>query len=331
MNRRELTVHALLLVTSVAFAGIVWTRDKKPVGQAADVTVWPGRASDVTRVTYEGKSHRLMLEAKRDERGRFFVGSDACNTAPPTSSDGGIVQDPGASARTMNLLSVSAAEKLAEAIAPLRSPRALGPIGDDKAREFGLDIPDGTLVVVVGGVERRLVVGGVTPGGSDRYVRNPETGEVYVLRGDIFRDIDTPEARLVERDLHEWKDGEVRRATLRARGKARDVVHGGSESKRVWADATSADQADETIGNWMGKLDRLRPTEYRTSPPEPRTDVARIEYSSGDLLGFLEIVKSPASDGKADYFVRTERTRLFGKVSGALAEQVEQDAESIVR
>ncbi len=42
------------------------------------------------------------------------------------------------------------------------------------------------------------------------------------------------------------------------------------------------------------------------------------------------MVKSPNPSGKPDYFIQTERTRLYGKVTQTLGEQVEQDVGSIV-
>ena len=49
---------------------------------------------------------------------------------------------------------------------------------------------------------------------------------------------------------------------------------------------------------------------------------------------FLELVKVPGSTmgtEKPVYYLRTERTRVFGKVVGTVAEQVEQDLGTIVK
>jgi hypothetical protein len=175
------------------------------------------------------------------------------------------------------------------------------------------------------------VIGGPTPGGSDRYIRDTSSHEVYVMKGDLFRDLDSPETHLLERELHAWKETDVRKAHITAGSKSRDLVRGGGEGKRFWADPATSEQNDETAGNWMSKVDRLHPTEYVVSAPAEKVTVARIEYTGGASLGWLEIAKAPGANGKSDYFVQTERTRLLGKVPPALAEQVEQDVGSIAR
>jgi hypothetical protein len=328
---RGFFVHLGLLALAAVFAILVWTRDKKATALSqAEVTVWSGRADDVQRIAYEGKKKKVMLEAKQDKAGRYFVGT-AEREPPAPHGDAG--PPPEAEPKTSTLLSVGGATKLAEGLAPLKALRAIGRIGDDRVAEFGLDAPEGTLAVTIRGAERQLIFGAATPGGGDRYAREPASGEVYAIKGDIFRDVDQAESRLLERDLHEWKDTEVRGARVVAGDKTRALVRGGADAKRHWADPAAAEQADETVGNWMSKLDRLRPTEFSAAPPEPREVVVRVEYTgAGGDLGFLELVKgAPGASGKPDYFLVTERIRLHGKVPVSLAEQVEQDVGSVVK
>ncbi|AUX44047.1 hypothetical protein SOCE26_055070 [Sorangium cellulosum] len=344
---RSFFVHLGLLVAAALFATLVWTRDKKAAALAvADVTVWAGRAEDVESITFEGKSKKVTLEARKDKEGRYFVGTTERKATPPAEKPKDDVHgagddhdhdeapaEPEPAVKTTTFVSVGAGNKLAEALAPLKALRAVGRIPDDRASEFGLSEPEGTLTIKVRGAERKLVLGAATPGGSDRYARDEATGEVYAIKGDIYRDLDTAESRLLERDLHEWKDVDVARARVIVADKRREVVRGGDEGKKFWADPASPEQNDETVGNWMSKLDRLRPTEYVATLPEQKDVVVRVEYAgrSGDL-GFLELVKGPpGASGKPDYFLVTERTRLHGKVPSGLAEQVEQDVGAVVK
>lgn len=333
-SERSIFVHLGLVAVAAALAIGVWTRDKKAasLSSQADVTVWQGRAADVERIAFEGKKKKVSLEAKEDKAGRYFVGTSDREAAPP-AGDAGDGAPPEQAGKSGSFVSVGGANKLAELLAPLKALRAIGRIGDDRIGEFGLDDPDGTLTVTIRGTERKLVFGGPTPGGSDRYARDPGSGEVYAVKGDIYRDLDAADSRLLERDLHEWKDADVVRARVLAGGKTRELTRGGAEGKKFWADPASADQNDETAGNWMSKLDRLRPTEYVASAPEAKEVVARIEYAGADgELGFLELVKGPpGSSGKPDYLLLTERTRLHGKVPTSLAEQVEQDVSAVVK
>jgi uncharacterized protein DUF4340 len=328
-------VHLAVLAVSAAAAIGVWTREKEPKALAAgDVTVWSGRADSVERVTFESKTHRVALDARSDKVGRYFVGTaERDNPAPLAPVDGGAPAAAAAPPTTTTLVSVGGADKLATALAPLKALRSLGRIGDDRAAEFGLAEPDGTVTFRVAGVEHKLVLGATTPGGGDRYVKDPASGEVYVLKGEALRSLESAESSLMERELHEWKDGDVTALQIVAGGKSRALVRGGADAKKFWADDAKPDENDETLGNWMSKLDRLRPTEFAATPPEGRETVVRLDYKAGSrALGFIEVVKIKGAEaGKFDYFLQTERTRLFAKVSAALGEQLEQDLGSAVK
>ena len=325
-------IHGAVLGVAVIAAGLAWTRDKQTKTQTpGDVVVWSGRSADVERLSYEGKSKKVAIDARRDAAGRYFVGTMEREGATPSPTGGDAGTPPaGKPPTSMAFVSVGPGEKLADAMAPLKALRALGKIGDDRVAEFGLATPEATITVRVGGAEHKLLVGGSTPGGGDRYVKLASSGEVYVLKGEPLRNLESPDSMLLERELHEWKDAEVQKARVEAAGKVRELTRGGAEGKRFWAAAESPEANDETLGNWMAKLDRLRPTEYLIEPPAGAQTVLRVEYSGKKPLGHAEVVKVPGAD-KPTYYLKTERTRLLGKVLPTVAEQLEQDLGTIVK
>jgi hypothetical protein len=331
---RGFYVHAVLLAASVAAAVGVWTRDKAPKALATgDVTVWSGKPSDLSRVHYESKTKTVDLDAKKDDAGRYFVGLvKLTKKDPPPDADAGAPATP-KSNEPVTLVSVGEAQKLAELVAPLKALRALGKIASDREAEFGLSEPDGTLTLQIGGTEHKLVIGASTPGGADRYVRDGQSGEVFAIKGDVVRPLESAESRMVERDLHEWKDADVGSAKVTAGSKSRDMIRGGTEGKRFWADTSAPDTNDETLGNWVSKLDRLRPLEFAAGPPQGKETVLRVDYLGPNkkALGYLELAKAPGEGGKSNYFIASERTRLFAKVTQSVGEQVEQDLATLVK
>jgi len=326
VKERGTLIHLALFAASALLAITLWAKDKKPKGAAVgDVVVWAGRAADVTKVTYEHKKGKTVLDVKSDAGGRFFVGRVEKVSATPEGEG-----------KNLSFVSVGPADKLVALLAPFKAFRAIGRVGAERNKEFGFDGEElGQLTVVVGGAEKKLSVGGGTSGGGDRYARDDSTGELYAIEGDIIRDLEQADLKLVERDLHEWKDSEVGTAKIAAGDKTRDFVRGGAvEGKRFWAQATSPEQNDETAGNFMSKVDKLKPSEYAEQQPPGSALVLRIDYAAGSKpIGFLEILKVPAEgEGKKPtYWVRSERTRWFGKVVGAGGEQVEADLAGIVR
>lgn len=338
MIARAIAPHLVLLGIAAGASVSVWTRDKKPVVSAGEVTVWNGRASDVQRIVFESKSKKVSLEARKDAQGRWFYG--VSETQSPAKADAGPPPPP----KVATFVSVTQGTRIAEALAPLKALREVGKIGDDRAAEFGMKEPDGSLSVTLDGKERKLVIGGHTPGGGDRYVRDESANLVYVIKGEVPRDLESGDSTLSEREPHGFKDIDLESVRILARGKTRDVLRRGPESKRIWADPSDPTKADETVSNWIAKVDRLRPIEYLDAPPATPEPVVRIEYKVKGVQGaFLEIAKVPLTappppaptpttpTPKSDFIVRTERTRQWAKVYGPVAEQVEQDLASIVR
>ena len=319
---RSVWVHLGALAVSGALAlGLSWRGTKLDAAPRGSVVVWTGRADALTQVVFEDDKRKVVLDAKSDAHGRFFVGSVTRSAAEGTQP------------KEARFVSVGPAQKLAEQLATLKAYRTLGKVAPERAGELGFEAGAATLTVSLGGTERKLVVGGTTPGGGDRYVKDAASGEVWAVEGDVFKDLELGEARLAERDLHEWKESEADKARLTAAGKVRDAVQGGAvEGKRFWADAAAASAADETIGNFMAKLDKLKPTDLVEALPAGAELLLHVEYSAGSkAVGFLDVHKAAGEGGKAAYYVVSERTRWFGKVPSTAGEQVEQDLPSVVR
>ena len=276
---QSLLIHGALLGLSVLSAGYVWTREEDPKALVqAEVTVWSGKPADVTQMRYEGKTKKVELVPKSDARGRYFVGTiDKETPAPRVSGDAGAPEPAAAPTRTVtSFVSIDAAEKLVAEYAPLKALRGVGHIGAEREAEFGFDKPEGTIVVTLSGAEKKLTIGGTTPGGADRYVRDEGSGEVFVLRGETVRGLDSADSRLITRDLHGWKDNELQSAHIVVGDKSRDVLRTDADGKRIWADPATPTQNDETIANWITKVDRLRPNEDLTAPPAGAVSVGRV-------------------------------------------------------
>jgi hypothetical protein len=330
---RSTGLHAVLLVLGATAAAFAFTKERTPqAAQETNVTVWSGRPSDVQRIVYEAKDKRIELEARDDKKGpRWYLGKGDYNIIPPANPDGGATPT---IKKTSAFSSVTVANKIAEGLVPFKAVRALGKIPDSRLAEFGLEKRETSLTVTLGGKDRKLLVGAMAPGGTDYYVLDPTNNEAYVAKADPFRDLEGGDSRLLERDQHAFKEIDVRSAKVIANGKTRDLVRGGPDTKKFWADAADKEKADETAGNWLSKIDRLKVSEFVAQAPAGHTVVARVEYSGGPgNLGFFELAKgAPVASGqKPDYWIMTEHSHLWGKVYQVTAEQIEQDVGSVVK
>lgn len=320
---RSLFVHASLLALAGAAAFTTITRDPSAKVVVHEATIWDARPSDIQHIVFEakGNANKVTLEPRNDEGGRWYFGTIDKAAHPK--------QGPAIQA---SIVSIGAAEKLFDRLAPLRALRDAGKLDEARSEELGLSEPEAKLTITFASGPRTLEIGGTTPGGGDRYARDAATQKVYVVAGEVVRDFEWADSRLIERELHAFKTADVSKARISQGEKNRALVRGGDEKKGFWADPGSKETNDETAGNWMQRLDRLRPSEYRESLPEAKTLVVRVEYEGiSGTLGFLELVKVAHEGDKADYFIRSERTRLHGKVIESLAKQVEEDLGSILR
>jgi hypothetical protein len=349
---RSVLVHAGVLVVAAGLGLSTWSSDEKETSEPVaeqQVEVWGGSPDSLETIRFEGKDRTVVIDAKKDSQGRYYVAKvdkvegakkdddahdphDPHGHAPKASVPDAGAPTPG-KRTSVRFIGVKAADELAKQVAPLMAVRRIGPIEPKRAEEFGLDKPEGTLKVKIDGKEHVLVIGGTTPGGQERYAKETASGAVFAIPGDVAQSMLGAESKLLERDLHAFEEGAVTRVRVTKRDKSRELT--ALEGKKGgWADAATPAKADETAGNWISKVERLRVQEYVETPSTPlrsESAIVRVDYLSGTKpLGYLELFKVPGGTGN-EYLVRSERTRWAAKVLTSAAEQVDQDLASVLK
>lgn len=346
---RALSGHLVTLGVASAVALVVWTRkDPEATGQKANVEVWGGSADSVEKISFDAEGRSVRLERHKDGQGLWYVGQvdKTVDVKPPSphadsgvsdaaSSPAGDAAAPAGEKKreSTRFVSVEQGKKLAESLAPLLALRRLGKLDEARAAEFGFDKSEGTLKVTLAGRERALTFGGTTPGGGDRYVKD-DSGELFAIGGNVAQSVLFAESRLVERNLHGYEADELKSAKIERGTLSREVVRL-EDKKDGWADAATPLVLDETAGNWMSKLERLRIVTFVETPAGlgPDSSIVNVELrgKGGRKLGFLELYKVPGEAAKPKFLVKTEHTRWYAEVIGSVAEQVEQDLGSVVK
>ena len=345
MIGRSVGLHLVLFVVASALGVRAWTAEDEPNKNQVAAELWSGRLSDLQKIEFRTDKKLVALEPREDALGRYYVGSIETLKAPPPAASGSDAgasipptpPPPGEEAGTKRFVSLTKSDDLAKSLVTLKVSRVLGKLAKERLAEFGLDKTDqGTLDVMIAGKKHSLQLGEKTPGGNDRYVQNLETGEAYVMAGSIANDLQSADSRLIERDFHDFGDEKLGKVVLQAGDKRREIVRHGDE-KDFWSRPESPETKDETVSNWMTKIDRLRVTNYVETPdpaPKPEDTVVRVEYVSqhGKSLGFLELVRQPAADAKdkTEYLARSEHSRWFATVLRSSGEQIDQDLSSVL-
>lgn len=340
---RPLILHGAALIVSAGLAYSVWNKDDPtPEKEQSMVDVWGGSQASFSKLSFEGKTRKVRLESRKDSLGFYYVAAvDKEETADPHAAipghgDNGPLKPPEGKEpkqQTSRFVSVRAGETLVKALTPLKALRAVGKVEPARNEEFGLDKPEGTLKVTIDGKEHTLLIGGTTPGGSERYARYQNNGEVFAISGDIAQSLMFGDSRLPERDLHGFKLEEIAKVRVQKGPKSRELVRV-KEKNEGWADVSTPGKQDETAGNWMSKLGRLRGSDFvekPATPLKPEDALVRVEYFDGSKsVGFVELYKQAGEKGN-DYLARTEWARWYVKVPATTAEQLEQDVASVLK
>lgn len=196
--------------------------------------------------------------------------------------------------------------------APLEATRVLGTLSAEKLTELGLGDTQRLLDVTVAGTARRFKVSKPLPGIIGTWLLDAKTGQVSLMQGSLFSELDPASQVLVDRRLHTFRPPEVDRLTVTAGGKTAEFLFTGAEvpQNTKVARVASPEKSEELVKNWHEKLwGRVIVTEVlgRGELPklgEPRVEL-RVEYTArGAKKGFLEI----GFDTSAATWARTENT-----------------------
>lgn len=348
---KPLAVHAAVLVVAAGLAYSVWNKDEPTAEkEQSAIDVWSGSQAAFSKLSFDGKTRKVRLESQKDALGYYYVTTVDKEEAPPVDPHAGTAAAPlkpegGAEPKkeTLRFISVKAGETLVKSLSPLKAIRAVGKVEPARNEEFGLDKPEGTLKVTIDGKEHSLLIGGNTPGGGERYAKYQNSGEVFAISGDIAQSLMFGDSRLPEHDLHDFKSDEVVKVRIQKGGKTRELTRI-KEKNEGWGDPGAPGKQDETAGNWMSKVNRLRGGDFvekPATPLNPASAIVRVEYFDGSKsIGWLELYKLPATApaGAAsdtakgnDYLVKTEWDRWPVKVVASTAEQIENDLASVLK
>lgn len=229
------------------------------------------------------------------------------------------VRDPLAPIR---LLASSKFDEYLKLVTPLRAIRGLGVIGEDRFEEFGFDDVGTYWRMECGGQKVAFDVGGRTFGAGNRYLRVPETGQVYLFEGKVVSDLQSAQYKFMQNELHNFELADADEARIAAQGAERHLLH---RNRRVkgqarWVDAAEPDRRNELFGNWFQRVERLKVRTYLGPDEKPGSDleggevsepehVMTISYAAeGKPLGEVEIDRVRSLDAEF-FYAKSEATR----------------------
>ncbi len=342
MRAQNAAIQGALAVVGLVAAYVTWQRPKETrINDAAFVV--DATKQSLERIHYEDGVRFLELHRTTEGEAATWV-TQGFLPGQPVAFDAGlttVVLDGGAAdggaalvvnikppepTPTREVKGNERADTTWLRFAPLEATRALGLQPNDKLKELGLDDERRKLEVTVAGTTTHFIVSKPQAGVFGTYLRETPSGQVYLLTGSIFSDLDPSGQVLVDRRLHLFKLADADQVTVKADERSVDLVVSSADIVQTMkvARASAPDKPDELVKNWYDKTwNRIVVTEVLGKGESPKSGepkvMMRLEYSShGKPKGWLEI----AEDARQFWWARSENT------AGWVA--VHQNAEDLV-
>ncbi len=235
--------------------------------------------------------------------------------------------------KRQSFMAGEAGRKLLAKLAPLTAQRLIEVTGD-KAAEFGLDEPKATLTIRRRGKpERVLEIGGEAYGVKDRYVRDLESGKVYLVDDQTFKPLQYAKSRLPERELSPLDEEDITTVTVTDGASKVTLEHENRDDREAqyWA-LEGETESNETAEAWLDKVFRLRSAGYVQAEDMPTgLETAFVMTATGEDGTTTSITVSMGSnpDGKETWYARSDHTRELVKLHKVLASEAAEDLATV--
>jgi hypothetical protein len=329
MTFRQVATQGGLAVAALVAAYLTWQRS--PELAPDEVVVVDAAKNDLVSARFDDQEKHTWVELSRsaDDAGPFITAHlGPQEQAMPGKGDKGDKGDKDvAPKKTPERLvrGSDAADKLFASLAPLRGTRSLGILSSGKLKDLGIDAAKKRLSLVLRNGKRSFSITAAPAGGSEPYLRDEQSGQVYLVARSTLSDFQAAASILPERRLHAFKLDEADRLTVTMGTVHREFVVSHGESGVVLAPVASPSKADSALKTWHDRAFSAWPVEVlgKDEVPAEGTPLVelRIDYSArGRRLGFLEIAKgatvaSNADVAKTALFARSEHTLGWFKLS----------------
>jgi hypothetical protein len=310
--KREPLVYAVLLVAALALAFRSWTHEDQSQFKAGSFELWHEQPDAIVSIDYSEPGQHLVMQRLGPKDAPYLWA---------TEDTSAFRMDEGTSRR------------LLEALAAPRAERDLGTADARARRAYGLDTSRTRVVVRSRSASRELLIGMNTVDRTgDWYALEPRSGHVYVMPALQLPPLTGAAQMLLERRLHAFSSDSVGTVSVRSADRTvarRRIVAADRTApgmaRASWVPLSGAAQPDTAFATFMMDLNGAAAASYAAREnPRAMPLVLRVDYADnqGRAQGFLELFQRPGTDGKAEYFARTELTgtlvRLYPGLGDAL-------------
>ena len=360
---RSILIHGALLTVALGLSYSKWSSEEVQESEEGAVIV-DAEPGDLSEVRFESEEQRLVMTFKSDDHGDFiWVENVDVKTkkappppTPPAEGEKGeseeetseqstetpepvatepVVTEPVVTEETKVFKAGKAGRDLAGKLAPFVAKRQLDGVTDEQLEALGLVTPSGTLTLTRTGKSPVVVeVGGEAYGTRDRYVRDKESGRIYIVAADVLRPIEHAKTRLPDRDILGAKQPELTHLAVETSdGSAKFEQRNRDDRKAAYWAAPGAEGADAVAEGWLDKFFRLRSRGYVQTDEVPTGLTSQFTVQTTDEAGVsarLEVLTGTDEKGEEGWYARSQHTRELVKLDKRLASETREDLDTVL-
>ncbi len=227
-------------------------------------------------------------------------------------------------------------ESFLKSFAPFEALRSLGKnLSAEELKQTKLDKPKRKLELKLGSKTKVYDLGGRTSGSRDHYLKPKSGSEVYLVASKTLSDLQFPEGRFMQRKLRKKAIKEVEKVVISAAGATKTGLQRNRLSPKdaFWALDSEPDEKNETLGNYVDKLDKLTAVEYLEDAKviEKATLILAVNWLDDreKPLGSTKLYRE-GEGKKANFYAVSPATRVPVKVSRFTGNQLEEDLKVLM-
>lgn len=311
--KRTLLAYSLILAVALGAAFLSWTHD--PTTEVIKgVALSTLQANEWESILFETDSFRATLTRKKDTLGDFISVSTSRKTESGNDEQTFVAGD--------------TASQAVERLAPFMGSRQIA-ADDALLEEFGLKPPRGTLTIEGRGRKHQFEVGKEGYGHRDYYVRDVQTGRVFLVDGGAIRPLTRAEDRLPERRLIGAESWDIEQIAVKTSDVSEVFEQRNREDRLAsfWARAGSTER-NVSAQAWIEKFLRMR--SIRTAPqrPENLESVLRISIKTGAGVSDVELFRM-TQDEVEKWYALSPIARGLVEIPMVIANDIVQDVGTL--
>ena len=329
------TAYGLALTLSLVGAYQTWTHEGDPDLSGATVILDVDR-DDLEAIVFESPSGRVRLEMREDELGPY-VWAQTEPTADPAAPDPAIPLPPSAvpvPSTPQAFKAGAAGETIAKGATPFVAKRVLEGVDDSKLEELGFGEGQASLTFIRKGRDAKTYeVGAKAYGGSNRYVRDPDDGTVYIVAASLVDSLETAERSLPDRSLLAFDITDIDTISVRGGEAAATYAQNNPDDRaaRFWSTPGSTEPSPSAAG-WFDKALRLKVLRYIDAANKPTglEEAFSMTFTAGRKSSEAIIYRAAGDDGGEAWYAASTHNRGLVQLQTSSAAEAQADLASVL-